>query len=220
MAKRELEPWQQEDIARLREIFERSGMTQEQFAQDYGIGTTQAAVGHYLCGRNALNLENAIKFATGLGCGVADFSPRLAAVLAEGVGHGAQARRPEISGVITMTGAYTVILRPWPDAAPGHLDLMSYTPGAHGLQVGDGMAPRYRAGELLILAPSATPNPGDDVLIVAQSATYLGEWLYERQGRITLGAINGGHANTTVPREEIESMSSILAVVSPSLRMA
>ncbi|MCG3782746.1 hypothetical protein [Delftia acidovorans] len=52
-------------------------ISQAEFGQTYDIGS-QAAVGHFLNGKAAISLKAARGFATGLGCEIADFSPRLA----------------------------------------------------------------------------------------------------------------------------------------------
>jgi transcriptional regulator with XRE-family HTH domain len=52
--------------------------SQGAFGERYGIGN-QAAVGFFLAGKTALSLKAARGFAEGLGCSIADFSPRLAA---------------------------------------------------------------------------------------------------------------------------------------------
>lgn len=57
--------------------------TQEAFGQHYDIGN-QAAVGFFLNGKTAISLKAAVAFARGLGCAVADFSPRLAKQLTPG----------------------------------------------------------------------------------------------------------------------------------------
>lgn len=80
-----------EESARLRAIWDReqarlkaSGLgTQEAFGAHFHIGN-QAAVGFFLNGRTALSPKAAAAFARGLRCRVADFSPRLAAVLDAG----------------------------------------------------------------------------------------------------------------------------------------
>ena len=61
---------------------ERGWGTQEKFGQQFGIGN-QAAVASFLNARTALSLKAAAGFARGLDCKIADFSPRLAAVLNE-----------------------------------------------------------------------------------------------------------------------------------------
>jgi hypothetical protein len=57
-----------------------SGMTQEEFGNEYGIGT-QGAVWQYLNGYAPLNVEAAAKFAKGLRCTIHDISPEMATML-------------------------------------------------------------------------------------------------------------------------------------------
>jgi hypothetical protein len=67
-------------------------VSQAEFGQAYDIGS-QAAVGHFLNGKAAISLKAARGFAKGLGCDIADFSPRLAseaASLGEVAGGGNQ----------------------------------------------------------------------------------------------------------------------------------
>lgn len=54
--------------------------SQEAFGDKFDIGN-QAAVGFFLNGHTALSMKAALGFARGLGCAVADFSPRLAKML-------------------------------------------------------------------------------------------------------------------------------------------
>ncbi|QYY30264.1 hypothetical protein K2O51_23115 [Cupriavidus pinatubonensis] len=75
---RGLEPWQIEDAARLREMFEtKTRYSQEEFGRRFEIGS-QGMVWQYLNGRRALNIKAASAFANGLGVSVDAFSPRLA----------------------------------------------------------------------------------------------------------------------------------------------
>jgi hypothetical protein len=53
------------------------------FAKANGIGTTAAAVAHYLHNRRPLNLDAATRFASSLNIPIARFSPRLAAAAAK-----------------------------------------------------------------------------------------------------------------------------------------
>ena len=81
-----LEPWQLEDAARLKALYEAKfpkghrGMSQEAFGSRYGIGN-QGAVWQYLNGKRPLNTRAAAAFAEGLGVAIADISPTLAAQL-------------------------------------------------------------------------------------------------------------------------------------------
>jgi len=56
--------------------------SQAAFGHEFGIGS-QAAVGFFLNGQTPLSLKAAQGFALGLGCRVAEFSPRLASAIEE-----------------------------------------------------------------------------------------------------------------------------------------
>lgn len=75
-----LTPEQLEDAKRLKALYESKkkilGITQQHIADALDI--TQGAVGHYLNGRNALNLSAALTFSRLLQVPVSDFSPSLA----------------------------------------------------------------------------------------------------------------------------------------------
>ena len=78
-SKKNLTTEQLEDAVRLKALYESKkkllGVTQYTIADELGI--TQGAVGHYLNGRNALNLSVASAFAKILQVSIADFSPTL-----------------------------------------------------------------------------------------------------------------------------------------------
>ncbi len=70
-----------EEARRLKEIWDRADVsvrgTQAEFGDAHSIGN-QSAVGQFLRGETPLSLKAAKGFAKGLGCKIADFSPRLA----------------------------------------------------------------------------------------------------------------------------------------------
>ncbi|MCA7012494.1 helix-turn-helix domain-containing protein [Dickeya dadantii] len=78
--KKSLTTEQQEDAKRLKALYESKkkqlGITQQHIADELDI--TQGAVGHYLNGRNALNVPIASVFARLLQVSISDFSPTLA----------------------------------------------------------------------------------------------------------------------------------------------
>lgn len=86
--KTKLEPWQTEDAARLKALFDAyrasGGLKQEQFAADYGL-KSQGNMGHYLHGRRPLNLRAAISFARGMGVSIDAISPTIAAEVEEAI---------------------------------------------------------------------------------------------------------------------------------------
>jgi len=67
--------------------------SQGAFGAEYDIGN-QAAVGFFLLGKTALSKKAAMGFAKGLGCSIADFSPRLAAEI-DGLSKAAGAARTD-----------------------------------------------------------------------------------------------------------------------------
>lgn len=75
-----LTPNQMEDARRLKALYESKkkslGITQQDIAD--ALDVTQGAVGHYLNGRNALNLSAALTFSRILNVPVSEFSPTLA----------------------------------------------------------------------------------------------------------------------------------------------
>ncbi|NNS07302.1 S24 family peptidase [Erwinia sp. JH02] len=78
--KKSLTPEQLADAQQLKALYESKkkslNVTQQQIADLLDI--TQGAVGHYLNGRNALNVSVASAFANKLGVSIAEFSPTLA----------------------------------------------------------------------------------------------------------------------------------------------
>lgn len=84
MKKRELSQEEKAECAALKDIYvaKRSQLklTQEDIANEIGI--SQGAVSMYFSGRNAINLEFALRIAKLLQCDIRDFSPRLASELA------------------------------------------------------------------------------------------------------------------------------------------
>ncbi|ATA26786.1 peptidase S24 [Brenneria goodwinii] len=78
--KKNLTAEQLEDAKRLKALYESKkktlGVTQQQIADELDI--TQGAVGHYLNGRNSLNVATASAFAKILQVSISDFSPSLA----------------------------------------------------------------------------------------------------------------------------------------------
>lgn len=78
--RKKVEPWQQEDADRLRHLWDTRSdtkLSQADAAAKWGIGT-QPVLWQYLKGWIPLNMEVAPKFARGLNCTIADFSPRIA----------------------------------------------------------------------------------------------------------------------------------------------
>lgn len=86
MRKRELTTAEKQECAKLKLLFNQKkaelGLTQESVA--HSLGLSQSGVSHYLNGKNAINLEIAIKFARLLGVEIADFAPRFTVIFSQG----------------------------------------------------------------------------------------------------------------------------------------
>lgn len=79
---------------------------------------------------------------------------------------------------------------------------------------GDSMRPRIKAGEFIVCEPNQACQPGDDVVVVTKDGQRMvKELLYIRDGEATLGSINNGHPNITVPVAEIEKMHYVAAII-------
>lgn len=77
--KKPIESWQQEDAARLKDLFaKRAGKSQSDFGAEYDIGS-QGMVWQYLNAHRPLNIAAAQGFARGLEVDIDDFSPTIAA---------------------------------------------------------------------------------------------------------------------------------------------
>lgn len=165
---------QEKECATLKRLFsERSQLTQKEFAAKFGLGTP-GNLWQYLNARRALNLDVAVKFATGLRIEVADFSPRLAEKQRNLYGANlapvanafkkipllsyVQAGLPHDGGQVPS--ARTAIETG--DFVYGDPD----TPDDYyALSVaGRSMEPDFAAGDIVIVDPSLLPSPGDIVV--------------------------------------------------------
>lgn len=93
-----------------------TGMTERQFAEEYGLGKTQGIVWQYLNGYVKLNIEAATKFAQGLRCNIKDISPEMDRLLRAALGLGRWSKPlgvallaaclagPEPVGAVTYSG--------------------------------------------------------------------------------------------------------------------
>lgn len=79
---------------------------------------------------------------------------------------------------------------------------------AYALRViGDALAPRYRAGEFIVLEPSFKPQPGDDVLVRCKNGrVHLCPLAWQRDGMIQLYGESGP---TTFQMSEVEAVHTV-----------
>lgn len=78
---------------------------------------------------------------------------------------------------------------------------------------GASMMPRIRDGEFVVLEPSRTPIPGDDVLVKhVDGRVMVKRYLYERDGMIHLLSINEAFPPHAFPRQEIELFHAVAGI--------
>lgn len=85
---KQLEPWQAEDAARLKALFDgpANELSQLKFGAEFEIGSP-GMVWQYISGHRPLNIRAAVAFAKGLKCKIEDFSPTIASEIAEAMIH-------------------------------------------------------------------------------------------------------------------------------------
>lgn len=97
----------------------------------------------------------------------------------------------------------------------GHVEYPARDKNAYALRVkGDSMRPRIRPGEFVIIEPNHQARPGDDVVVSTKDGRkLLKEFLYERNGDITLGSINTENGPLTIARSDIAALHYVAAIV-------
>lgn len=97
----------------------------------------------------------------------------------------------------------------------GYLDVPSNDRNAYAVRVvGDSMHPRIRSGEYVLCEPNHPYAPGDEVLVVTTDGrSMVKELLYERDGQVVLHSVNDGHGRLTLPKQQIEKIHFVAAIV-------
>lgn len=100
-------------------------------------------------------------------------------------------------------------------AGDGYLDVPSADQNAYAVKVtGDSMFPRIRSGEYVLCEPNHPYGPGDEVLVeTADGRTMVREFLYARDGIVTLHSVNDGQGRLTLRTDEITKIHFVAAIV-------
>lgn len=180
-----LTPEQTEECAAVKKLFaERAGMSQRAFAERFDLGTP-GNLWQYLNGRRALNLDVAVKIASGLGVRVADFSPRLAAKQSSLTTENVTSAPRSSRKVPLLTRVQAGRLRSCGqiqgfESAIENGDFIavddSAPDGCFALKIeGRSMEPDFIDGDVILIDPNATPHPGDFV-VGERVCPYTGEF--------------------------------------------
>ena len=151
------------------------------------LGVSQSRVSQILTGFSAINLERAIIFAQHIGCEVAEFSPRLAA-LAQGypvVGVTdkdialVEGTNKEVTTLVRKMAAGTLTARA--KATPEHISFpASHSANTFAFKIAsDAMSPSLNAGVLAVVDCDVSPEPGDDAALLRQEKLTFARWMGE-----------------------------------------
>ncbi|QIU92118.1 LexA family transcriptional regulator [Yokenella regensburgei] len=223
-SKKSLTTEQLEDAKRLKALYESKKkelkVTQYTIADDLGI--TQGAVGHFMNGRNALNVEVAAGFAKVLNVSVSDFSPSLAAKIAsqaEGltsdvIEYAGKLRSGSIpvvgEAILGVDGMIDMV-----EVKAGWLQIYSSDKDAYGLRVkGDSMYPRIQSGEFVVIEPNTPVHSGDEVFVRTRDGHNMIKVMTKtRDGGFQFSSINNEHKPITVDHDGVEKMHYVAAIV-------
>lgn len=170
-------PEQIEEARKLKALFkEKSSLTQKDFAMRYGLRSA-GNIWHYLNGTRPLNLQAATAFASGLGIGIAEFSPRLAKEASKV--SSAFSGQTEVTVAPPASRSIPVLsYRQVAELLTGGLDhlqkmeISSFIQGSESLPKlvfsvvleEKAMTPTFLPGDTLVVDPTITAIPGDIVI--------------------------------------------------------
>lgn len=174
--KKPLSEEQIEDAKRLKAIYESKkvalGISQEGVADALGMG--QSAIASLLNGVNALNPSNAAALARVLQVSVDDFSPSIAAEIANMYAslQGSPAVKPQYeyplfahvqAGPFAEVGSYTASdAKAWvPTTKKASEKAFWLEVKGHSMTAPQGVRPSFPEGMLILVDPAETVNPGD-----------------------------------------------------------
>lgn len=106
-----------------------------------------------------------------------------------------------------------------PGHGDGYIVLPSKDADAYALKlVGDSMMPRIKSGEFVVIEPNHPIKHGDEVLVTtADGQSMVKEYLFTRDGRVTLGSVNLDHGRITFEQSAIVKMHYVAAIVKSTL---
>lgn len=202
------------------------GIGQQEIADELNI--SQGAVGHYLGGRNPLNLKAATAFAKILQVNISSFSKRLAK------------QQEDVLSIVDSSDDYLILsdkipVISWSDFPNWCESPESFHPSAAEqwffapiqcsknsvfLQViGDSMWPAYAEGDYILIDPKVEPQHGNDVVVKTPDGKYpLKRLQITPEGKYLL-AVNVDHPNRKIEVPE-DSLICGVVVVAIKLRVS
>ena len=86
---------------------------------------------------------------------------------------------------------------------------------AYGLRIrGDGLRPRVKSGEFVIVEPDIEAANGDDVVLTLKDGRrFLKQLLYRRGSEVSFGSVNESGHTFTIHEDEIEDIHFVAGIV-------
>lgn len=216
---------QQEDARRLKSIYEakkrKLGLSQVSIAED--LGKSQSAIAHWLNGKLPLNAKAVAAFARILQVKAADISPSIArefteqaATISSAMTAEDYARRVMVVESVNTdeNGAITSSV-----GLDGWLTIDDGNAQAFALEVkGNGLWPRIKSGEFIVIEKGTKIQAGDDVYIVLKNKQRLLKTLCP--SRTTDVQVSDIAGKQTLPqviyRQDVKDMWYISAIIKPT----
>lgn len=213
-----------------RRLMREQGITQAAIAEKLGV--TQGAFGHWLNNRRDPGIDGLRRIAEALGVSLpylvgSDLDspgsdPSLAerSLSTEGTAEGPAtysgvgAPQVPVRGAAELTsegGWSTLVCDP---TGNGVLRFLSSDMGAYAIRViGEGLSPRIRHGEFIVVEPRHGHVPGDEVLVRIRSGqSMIAVYKYERDGLAYLESVNDAKP-MTLAVSDIDGIYFVAAVV-------
>lgn len=100
----------------------------------------------------------------------------------------------------------------------GFLKYPSTDSKAYAIKIkGDGLAPRCRHDEFLVIEPDAAVGPGDEVLVSTGDRLMVCLYQYTRSGRIHLASISNERDQVVINEGDVRHMHPVTAIARHSL---
>lgn len=209
--------WYEAAKKRMREL----GITQEDLIKPLGV-QTRGAVGHYLTGRRTPTPEQFKELASMLKLNMNQLIESSLESNVEpgpGVMHSRSRAIPIVGRAMLGESGYFIEENHPVGHGDGWIDAPTTDPNAYALRmVGLSMTPAIKHNWIVTCEPNAPPVAGEYVHVMTRDGKHMvKEYLFERDGAVSLLSVNGGH-RFSIPLAEIEYIHYVGGVFPPSKR--
>jgi phage repressor protein C with HTH and peptisase S24 domain len=104
------------------------------------------------------------------------------------------------------------------ESQDGYINIHSDDPDAYGMRVmGDGMLPRIKNGEFVLIEPNKRYVSGDEVMVrTVTGRTMIREFIYLRDGMYRLDSVNAEHGSIHIAESDVLEVHLIGGILKSS----